>query len=151
LIELQANIEVHGSNSMLAGATPANIDLGLQYINRCLELFPENAVYLNMKALLLWEGHGHKDAALPLLEKAARLAPRDIDIQNNLQRAKSSCFIATAAYGTPFAEEVDVLRLWRDETLLKSSVGRKLVGLYYRTSPPLARLIESRPALKCAT
>ena len=56
LHELQANKQVYGSNSALTGAKPANVSLALQYIDRSLDLFPENGVYLNLKAILLWEG-----------------------------------------------------------------------------------------------
>jgi hypothetical protein len=58
------------------------------------------------------------------------------------------CFIATAAYGTPMAREIGILREFRDEYLLTNSVGQALVGLYYRTSPPIAEFITEHPVLK---
>jgi hypothetical protein len=42
------------------------------------------------------------------------------------------CFIATAAYGTPDAEQIDVLREFRDAVLLKNMSGSLFVALYYR-------------------
>jgi|TARA_B100001079_G_scaffold223566_1_gene200110 hypothetical protein len=50
----------------------------------------------------------------------------------------SGCFIATAAYGTPFAEEIDVLRNWRDDFLEASYPGRLFIRTYYSLSPPVA-------------
>lgn len=60
----------------------------------------------------------------------------------------SGCFIATAAYGTPMAEEIDILRDFRDQYLLTNPVGETLVELYYKTSPPIADFIDDHPALK---
>lgn len=140
--ELQANKKVFGSNSALVGANPANVDLALQYIDRSLEFAPENAIYLNLKALLLWEGLGQKEQATTLLEKAAQLNPRDIDIQNNLKAIKTSqCIVATAAFGSPLASEVHLLRWWRDEILNTSKVGLWVVYIYYSISPPIARIV----------
>jgi len=52
------------------------------------------------------------------------------------------CFIATAAYGTPTAKQLDVLRAFRDDVLLKSAVGSRLVDFYYKVSPPIANFIS---------
>jgi len=51
------------------------------------------------------------------------------------------CFIGTAAYGTATAEQVDVLREFRDGVLLENTVGSQFVGLYYQLSPPVADFI----------
>jgi PKD repeat protein len=58
------------------------------------------------------------------------------------------CFIATAAYGTPTAKQIDVLREFRNTVLLKSTVGSAFVDLYYRISPPIADFIGSNEVLR---
>jgi len=58
------------------------------------------------------------------------------------------CFIATAAYGTPMAEEIGILRQFRDEYLLTNPIGAALVEFYYRVSPPIAQFITEHPNLK---
>ena len=58
------------------------------------------------------------------------------------------CFIATAAYGTSTAEEIDVLRAFKDEVLLENSLGSQLVEFYYQTSPPVADFISENDVLK---
>jgi hypothetical protein len=59
-----------------------------------------------------------------------------------------SCFIATAAYGSQTAAELDTLRAFRDRVLVKSGPGRWAVDTYYRLSPPLAEYIADREAVR---
>jgi polyhydroxybutyrate depolymerase len=58
------------------------------------------------------------------------------------------CFIATAAYGTSTATQLDVLREFRDDVLLESTVGSRLVDLYYQASPPIADFISEHSFVK---
>jgi hypothetical protein len=62
--------------------------------------------------------------------------------------SRDYCFIATAAYGTPMAEEVQILREFRDKYLLTNPAGRAFVDFYYRVSPPIAEFITEHPVLK---
>lgn len=60
----------------------------------------------------------------------------------------TGCFIATAAFGSPLAEEVVVLRAFRDDVLAKHELGQKFIGTYYAYSPAIADRIEDSPILK---
>jgi hypothetical protein len=68
-----------------------------------------------------------------------------------LLEEKYECFIATAAYGTPLAEDIEVLRQFRDEYLLTNPAGRLAVSLYYTSSPPLADYISKNEGLRAIT
>jgi C1A family cysteine protease len=63
-----------------------------------------------------------------------------------------SCFIATAAYGSPYAKEVQFLRNFRDVKLKSTTGGKTFVdfyeGLYYMFSPKISQKMQRDPALK---
>ena len=65
----------------------------------------------------------------------------------NTRLSGPSCFIATAAFGSSYTSEVECLRSYRDEVLLKSLSGRIFVACYYYTSPPIAELVTKSPSL----
>jgi hypothetical protein len=46
------------------------------------------------------------------------------------------------------AEEVEILREFRDEYLLPNWLGQALVDFYYKVSPPIADFITEHPGLK---
>lgn len=58
------------------------------------------------------------------------------------------CYIATATMGDFDDPVVVALREFRDNYLQYSTLGRIFIALYYRFSPPLARLIEDSTLLK---
>ena len=61
---------------------------------------------------------------------------------------KGGCFIATAAYGSPLAYELDILRAFRDQKMLTSKTGSVFVSIYYKLSPPIASIISQNENLK---
>jgi hypothetical protein len=72
----------------------------------------------------------------------------DGELTRNEFIPRSGCFIATAAYGTPMAEDVQTLREFRDEYLLTNVLGQAFVDFYYRVSPLIAEFITEHPILK---
>lgn len=72
----------------------------------------------------------------------------DLKARFDRERAARGCLIATAAYGTPMAKQILVLKRWRDEKLIRSTGGRIFVSFYYITSPTIARIIWRSDKLK---
>jgi hypothetical protein len=65
-----------------------------------------------------------------------------------LLRERQNCFIATAAYGSPLDPAVNTFRQFRDQFLVKTSLGRKFVSKYYDFSPKLANIIAENDQLR---
>ncbi|MGC8817672.1 MAG: CFI-box-CTERM domain-containing protein, partial [Candidatus Hadarchaeum sp.] len=72
----------------------------------------------------------------------------NVEFLLSLERRGGGCFIATAAFETPWAYEINVLRQFRDNFLLQRKWGRKFISAYYRESPPIARAIERSAGLR---
>jgi hypothetical protein len=73
-----------------------------------------------------------------------------VTIQNTptTETKNSNCFIATAAFGSPLAPQVQLLREVRDTYLLPYGPGRVLVDWYYAVSPGVAGVISRSEALR---
>ena len=73
----------------------------------------------------------------------------NVDVPTETEHSEPSggggCFIATAAYGSELAPELDHLRDLRDRYLLATFTGSLLVEVYYRVSPPVADWLRQRP------
>jgi hypothetical protein len=60
------------------------------------------------------------------------------------------CFVATAAYGSPLAHDVGLLRELRDRYLMSNAVGRAAVSAYYAVGPTFADAIRGHDGLRAA-
>jgi ribosomal protein S27AE len=64
-------------------------------------------------------------------------------------KSGSKCFIASATYQEG-AEQVRILRHFRDESLTRSSVGRAFIRTYERLAPPIADSVRASAAARAA-
>jgi hypothetical protein len=84
----------------------------------------------------------------PSLDDLEGYAIGDGGVEGPSDGPQGGCFIATAAYGTDTARQLDILREFRDDVLLPNRLGAKLVSLYYKTSPPIADFISQNEVLR---
>ena len=64
------------------------------------------------------------------------------------EKEDEKCFVATAAYGTPMAEEIDILRQFRNNLLLPNPPGKAFVAVYYKLGPSIAKFISKHQAFR---
>lgn len=103
------------------------------------------------KFILFTKGHKHQALASETLRKYLRKGR--VSHRKEFKEAykvitgmnADYCFIATALFLEIDQKEQKQLRRYRDEVLLKSSLGRISVKAYYRVSPPIARVLEDSP------
>jgi hypothetical protein len=60
----------------------------------------------------------------------------------------SGCFVATAAYGSPLAGDVNLLRRVRDRAVASQGMAAAAADAYARSSPPVARLLGQSDAAR---
>ncbi|MFK5955203.1 MAG: DUF1565 domain-containing protein [Planctomycetota bacterium] len=90
---------------------------------------------------LLGGGPANATVTLP----AGQTGSTTLNVVRTTDKGRLECFVATAAFGSPMTEELDVLRAWRDDVLMESPIGRWAVSKYYLYSPPLAGWIAQSP------
>ena len=63
------------------------------------------------------------------------------------EKSKSQCFIATSVYGSS-SIEVQLLRMFKDNVLLKKKYGQAFLNFYYRISPKIAFILNRSSQLR---
>lgn len=119
----------------------------------------EDSVFLEQGSVETGSGTGNFTARLEDLKPGTFFYARAYAIvdgtvyygnQIGFQTA-DSCFVATAAYGSLFHPSVRLLRDFRDRFMIDNPLGRSLVRLYYKYSPPIADAIRSNTILRSTT
>lgn len=65
-------------------------------------------------------------------------------------KSGATCFVATAAYGDWRHPEVEFLRWYRDNILVKSTAGRTFIRFYWQVGPHLAKVVSPHPRVRKA-
>jgi len=97
-----------------------------------------------------WEWTGAEDGEHTVKLIVEDASGRKNEYSKKITVGKSSglCFIATAAYGSETAAELDTLRAFRDKVLMRNEFGESLVSFYYKASPPLAEFIAQHESVR---
>ena len=76
----------------------------------------------------------------------------ELDPSEDIEQNTGGCLIATAAYGSELAPQVQFLREIRDSTLLSTSSGASFMAgfnhVYYSFSPAIADLERENPVFR---
>jgi hypothetical protein len=59
-----------------------------------------------------------------------------------------NCFVATVAYGSPMAGQVQILRRFRDQILMKTEFGKRFVHWYYHNGPTWSERIRHHDTIR---
>ena len=94
--------------------------------------------------------------AFNMLSKEGRLTRQKVtsDLKSGAgnmrieSKSGASCFVATVCYGDPYHPDLDVLRRFRDEALIKYRLGNSFIDWYYRAGPKIAAYVAERRRLK---
>lgn len=127
-----ASADAEGAVSLML---PVDVDEGSLVQGEIGNLVAQTHYYVAVRARDRWNRYGPISVA-------------QIDTDKRRFTTVTPCFIATAAYGTPLAREVSVLRRLRDRQLLTNAPGQALVKAYYERGAALAQPLRAHPWLR---
>ena len=133
--------------------------------DRLLRYTYVNGIFVNYR--LVYDGYAYADISYPDTKYSSELADAEEKAQSHNRgclwydrctncdgdssHVVISCFIATAAYGSPIDPHVKILRKFRDNYLTTNNLGQKFVRFYYTYSPFIANQISNHESLKAIT
>ncbi len=97
------------------------------------------AYYLNRKPIIkMLLQHG----ANPSLKNNDGKTPARNIFESRIPKLMKECFVATVAYESSEHPDLDILRSFRDNVLVRHHSGRAFISWYYRKGPGLANAVS---------
>lgn len=92
--------------------------------------------------------HGRRSTAIQRAAIRRGVREHDRFYRDGIRAAnrKGRCYIATLVFGE--GPETAALRRFRDRILRVHAIGRRVIGMYYRTAPALCKLLQRKPWLQ---
>lgn len=137
-VRIRANSPITDANfegSMLVAATVTPAPAGSVQTIALTGLLPETNYYVGVRAF----DQCHNLDAIATTQLTTG-APQNGQVD--------ACFVATAAYGSLMANDVEMLRHFRDSALRTSALGELFVESYYTFGPPVAGVVGSSDLLR---
>lgn len=72
------------------------------------------------------------------------LKQKDLDFVKKDPELAKNCFLSTTVYGTQDNAQLRTFRGFRDQVLMASHGGRRIVETYYRTGPAVSAMLQGR-------
>lgn len=105
--------------------------------------------HLKGNAYGAWPGHDAEETAAYKKSDELKAAAKE-----KYGMSKDGCLIVTAAFGSPLASEVQLVRNFRDGSIVKSYTGSRFMpgfnAWYYSFSPEVSVFIRDNPVVKPA-
>lgn len=134
-VELIVNPEYQDRTTLMTTVTMAARKHGLEAdLSKCI-CTPYTSSD-GVQGIAVQVNGGKKPSAACLLGRT----PNEAETKGE-EKAKGGCFIATAAFGTPEAPAVVILKEFREQILRPRLLGHIAIRLYETLSPPVASII----------
>ena len=143
----EISIGPNNCRCVLTGTVKNTGDEDVKMVVVRVDFFDAYGKKLRYNSDVLGDLRAGESASFSIVDNGAQ-CPSTYELWASGKEPGGFCFIATAAYGTSSAEEIETLRAFRDEVLLESTLGSQVVEWYYQTSPPLADFISEHEPLR---
>lgn len=147
LTEKEAKFRLSSVNTQTTGSSKSNNERILEGLRSGDQSRPNNRAKTTVATTA---PRSRNDAILQKMKGSQPIssgASRNQTQRSTASSSNSNCFIATAIYGID-ATETNILRQWRDSTLMPHKLGRGMVTVYYAISPYLVKIITRSSPLE---
>ena len=137
-VRVQANTPITDANFASAMPTGASVQVhgpGTPQTLTIDHLLPQTDYFIGIRAFDECKNYG------PVAVIEAKTAERQAGYVD-------ACFVATAAYGSLLANDVEMLRRFRDQYLQSNVLGELAVETYYSVGPAVAGVVDQSEPLR---